>query len=593
MDELEFAQKHLGEFKIKGNEIIPRYCPYCNGGDHRDKDTFALNMEQHAFNCLRGSCGRQGTFRTLLRDFGEEQVKVYQQKAKTSYKAPKPVETVLETGEAEYIRTRGLTDETSKAFGVGVNDRGEVVFPFYETRENFDSNKPTFIKYRPAHKIKKGESKARREKNTKPILFGMHLCSPEHERLYIFEGEFDCMVGYQCSGGYDCVSVPSGCKDFTWIDTCADFIEQYKEIAIIGDNDSAGQEMMQTLTKKLDASVYLPDFSLYEDCKDSNEILFKIGSERVKEIMDTVKVVPVYGVVNISDIGQVDIENMPRHLTGIKALDKMSGGLYMGDLDVWTGKRGEGKSTILTQILLESVKQGYKCCIYSGEIPKNRFKYSLYLQAAGRSACEKTDMSTGRTIQYISKDVSGKIDRWLDGNIWLYDSDIASSDEGDAILTVFEQVYKRYDCRIFLIDNLMTVQTSKKSDDYFQAQADFVIKLRNFAKRFDTCVHLVVHPRKTNGKFVNDSDDIGGLSVISNIACSVFSIRKLKDDEVNENDYDSVLTCLKNRMHGELGKVKMTFNPRNKLFTALGEQETTFPWDRVDNDDEDLEEPPF
>lgn len=593
LDELEFARKYLGEFKIKGDEIIPRFCPYCNGGQHKDKDTFALNVENHLFKCLRGSCGRQGSFKTLLRDFGEEQVKVYQQRTRMQYKEPTPVETALEREEADYIRTRGITDETSKVFGVGVNDNGEVVFPFFETAEAFDNNKPTFIKYRPAHKIKKGESKARREKNTKPILFGMHLCSPDNGRLYIFEGEFDCMVGYQCSEVLNCVSVPSGCKDFTWIDTCADFIEQYREIAIIGDNDAAGQEMMQTLSKKLDAAVYLPDFALYDGNKDANEILFRCGAERVKEIMDTVRIIPVYGVVNISDIAQVDIESIPRHLSGIKALDRMTGGLYMGDLDVWTGKRGEGKSTILTQILLESIKQGYKCCIYSGEIPKSRFKYSLFLQAAGKAVCEKTDMATQRTIQYISKNTYEKIDRWIDGKMWLYDSDIASSDEAENIIKTFEQVYKRYDCRIFLIDNLMTVQTGSKESDYFQSQADFVIKLRNFAKKYDVCVHLVVHPRKTNGRFVNDSDDIGGLSVISNIACSIFTIRKLKEEDARESDHDSEIACLKNRMHGELGRVNMTFNKRNKLFTALGEQEAVFPWDAVDDEEEILEEPPF
>lgn len=76
MDELEFARAYLGDFKIKGQEIVPRYCPYCKGGQHSDRETFALNMEKHTFKCLRGSCGKQGHFSELLRDFGAQGVPV-------------------------------------------------------------------------------------------------------------------------------------------------------------------------------------------------------------------------------------------------------------------------------------------------------------------------------------------------------------------------------------------------------------------------------------------------------------------------------------------------------------------------------------
>ena len=47
MDELEFARAYLGDFKLKGQEIVPRYCPYCRGGQHGDKETFALNIKTH------------------------------------------------------------------------------------------------------------------------------------------------------------------------------------------------------------------------------------------------------------------------------------------------------------------------------------------------------------------------------------------------------------------------------------------------------------------------------------------------------------------------------------------------------------------
>ena len=46
MNEIEFARAHLGDYRVQGAEIKPRLCPYCRGGQHGDKYTFALNTEK-------------------------------------------------------------------------------------------------------------------------------------------------------------------------------------------------------------------------------------------------------------------------------------------------------------------------------------------------------------------------------------------------------------------------------------------------------------------------------------------------------------------------------------------------------------------
>lgn len=594
MTELEFARAHFGDFTIKGAEIVPRLCPYCHGGAHSDKNTFALNVEDHVFKCQRGSCGQQGHFSRLLRDFGEQSDRVHTPAVRKAYKRPAPPKIDSGGTAALYIQSRGISAETAQAFRVGGNDRGEVVFPYFENEAAFCDKQPTFIKYRPARKLNRGEGKARREKDTKPVLFGMHLCKPENGMLYIFEGEFDCMAGYQAHGG-NCVSVPSGCKDFTWLETCTDFLAQYGRVAVIGDNDDPGREMLRELSQKLEAAVYLPDFALYGGCKDANEVLFRHGPERLREIMDGVKPAPVLGLLNVAEIAPLDTGSIPRTLSGIPALDKLTGGLYLGDLNIWTGRRGEGKSTLLTQLLLESVEQGRHVCAYSGEIPAERFKYGLYLQAAdSRRVCERTDPETGRTIHYLLNDVRRQIDRWLDGKFWLYDNRITEADEADSVLRVFEQAYRRYDCRVFLADNLMTVRSCKRESDFYQAQADFTIKLRKFAERFGVAVHLVVHPRKTSGKAVADNDEVGGLSTITNIACAVFSVRRLSEQEATENGCDSMVSCLKNRMYGQLGNVPLEFIPQSRRFVQRGQPEKAFSWETEDFIElDELEEPPF
>ena len=68
----ELADTYLQPYITKGNEIIPRYCPICHGGEHKDRNTFALNIDNKTYNCKRGKCGARGHFTQLCKHFGIE-----------------------------------------------------------------------------------------------------------------------------------------------------------------------------------------------------------------------------------------------------------------------------------------------------------------------------------------------------------------------------------------------------------------------------------------------------------------------------------------------------------------------------------------
>ena len=60
------------ETKEKGDELFFKWCPKCNGGEHRDKETFSVNLKTGAFKCFRASCDYHGHFVELARDVGFE-----------------------------------------------------------------------------------------------------------------------------------------------------------------------------------------------------------------------------------------------------------------------------------------------------------------------------------------------------------------------------------------------------------------------------------------------------------------------------------------------------------------------------------------
>ena len=583
MNEIEYAQRYFGDYTVHGNEIIPKLCPFCNGGESRDIKTFALNFEKHTYNCKRGSCGKTGHFSELLSGVGEKYQEAYpqmiRQKPKRVYKKPETV-IAAKTDQAQaYLKARGITQETADAFGIGSDSNGNMTFPYYRAKEDFDSKSATFIKFRKPVKITEGR-KMWREEDTEPILFGLHLCDPSRKILYITEGEFDAMVIYQVScGTVNVVSVPSGSQDFTWIDTCASELSSYKIIAVIGDTDSPGQKMVLEIAAKLDdKSICAADIAAYEGCKDANEALVRRGPECVERIIASVKPLPVEGLINISEIPSVNYTKMERTLSGFKSLDYALGGFMEGDFTVWTGKRGEGKSTVMNQVLLESMNRGTNCCVYTGEMPKERFKASLSICAAGSTCLDKEiDALTGKMMYSVKPSVQRQLDVWMDRRLWLYDNRIVEIDERDSIIQRFKDAYRHYDCRVFLVDSLMTVMTGETSD-FYRTQAAFVIRVRNFAEKYGVHVHMIVHPRKGNS--VSGNDDVGGMSSNTDIACNTVMIHRCNEKEADELNADAVLSLFKNRAFGDLVDIPLKFDKTSRRFYEPYQPEKIYSWQK-------------
>ncbi len=108
----------LGQVKEKGNEIHALFCPFCGGGKHNDKNTFAINRTTGAYNCLRGSCGETGNIYTLAKYLGveieQEKTDYFREyrKPKKIYKKPEVKTSDLTKPIIDYFKLRGISEET-------------------------------------------------------------------------------------------------------------------------------------------------------------------------------------------------------------------------------------------------------------------------------------------------------------------------------------------------------------------------------------------------------------------------------------------------------------------------------------------------
>lgn len=592
MNVMEFASKYLQPYRFRGEEISPKHCPFC-GRNTKDTYTFFINPTKETYVCHRGSCAAQGHFTQLLKHFGEEVKRVNDcsmdfKKTQKHYKKPK-VDLKPLTNEAEqYLQKRLIGKETLTVYKVSTDDKGNILFPYYD-----EAGTLTFIKYRPVGNTKDLTKKSWRESETKPILWGMNLCSYDLP-LVITEGEPDCLALYE-AGVRNVVSVPSGSKDFEWVDNCWNWLEGFKKIVLFGDNDEPGKEMVEVLSKKL--GEYRTYISSAEPCKDANELLYKMakadGIEKAKkELMERVskaKPTEFKGIISMSQVKRVDYSNLVKVKSSVQALNHYLDGYFMGQTSIWTGINSSGKSTFLGQELIYTVEQGFNVCAYSGELPAFLFKNWIDLQVAGKKGITQVySQSKQSDVTVVKKEIMPKIDRWYDNRFFLFDtsSGVSSNEE---LFRVFEYAAKRYNCKVFLIDNIMTVDYEKMDRDFYRAQSKFVGEVIAFSKRLDVHVHLVAHPRKALGKLTKM--DVMGSGDITNRADNVLSIHRVaesertyeKKGETFETQYhemDNLIQVFKNRYSGVQDiEIGLQYDKETKRMWKEGEEQITVNWD--------------
>lgn len=272
-----FADKHLAPYTIRGDELIPELCPLCHGGERQDKYTFAINLQEGVYVCKRGSCGARGRFEELAQRFGERaEIIRPAARAKKQFVLPQVDILPLTAEIIAYFERRKISAATLNAFSIGADETGNILFPFHRDGEL------VYVKYRAPRKPQGKERKEWQASGTRPILFGMDMCSFA-QPLIITEGQIDALSLYE-AGIRNVVSVPSGCSNLEWVDHCWDWLEKFQTIILFGDNDEPGKKMIRDVVRRLDEARCMvvedyPDRPDGQPTKDANEILFFLGSE--------------------------------------------------------------------------------------------------------------------------------------------------------------------------------------------------------------------------------------------------------------------------------------------------------------------------
>lgn len=594
-DAFRFVREIGATAKAKGDELHFALCPYCQGGNgqKRDKGTFSINLKDGRFKCLRASCNAHGNMITLAHDFDfslGEDIDAYYGKGRKFRKIHTKEKPISKPAAVAYMESRGISEAVTLKYNITVQrDRDNIlVFPFYD-----ENNMLQFVKYRKTDFDKERDScKEWCEKDCKPILFGMNHCNFENETLVLTEGQIDSLSCVE-AGVENAVSVPTGAKGFTWVPYCWDFLARFSTIVIFGDFEHGSISLLEEMKKRFHGAVRHVSEEDYKGCKDANEILRKYGAQAVADAVKSAVAVTNPKIIRLADVRRVDESKMPGFKTGIYSLDQLLGKLYFGQLVLLTGKRGKGKSTLASQLGLMAINAGYTTLFYSGELNNWYFKMWFERQTAGARYINKIKKN-GKEYYHVDARYLYDIERWYYDKALLYDNEILLEEDGteeESLLKILKDGIVRNECKVIIVDNLMTAMEDDSASDLYRQQTVFVKELAKMAKQYEVLILLIAHPRKSiNDRFEND--DVAGSSNITNLVDVVMRYDTPKD-ATDPDTPERTLTIHKNRLTGKTNSkgIKLYFQESSK---RISEHEGLFDlslgWEHQEPEWQDAED---
>jgi twinkle protein len=225
-----------------------------------------------------------------------------------------------------------------------------------------------------------------------------------------------------------------------------------------------------------------------------------------------------------------------------------------GEMTLWAGQNGHGKTEVTTQVAMSLLGQEQKVCIASFEMkPVTTLQRLTRMWARINLFAEEFRSEEGNAEADKFFDEFGE---WSDGRLWFYDQFGNANQE--SVFGLVKYCANELGIKHIFIDSLMKVVSG--SDDY-NAQKQFVNTLFAIGRDYGIHIHLVHHLKKPSGgeAAIPDKHDTKGAGEITDIVDNIFMVwrNKPKEEEfkakgkasTKQTEPDLLLMCRKQRIY--------------------------------------------
>ena len=435
-----------------------------------------------------------------------------------------------------YKEMRGITAKTMEEFDVVTDDfTQEYTYPSGGKKVRMIADKKFFTK-----DGFKGDE-----------LFGMNLfpagCS---KFVTITEGELDAMSAWQMlksNWTTPVVSLPSATPSKKLWENCKEWLDSFEKIILSVDNDEAGNNVADRMSRLFPNKVYRVDHGQY---KDANDFLQAGKAQDYKSSWwKPIKHTPE-NVINTADQFLKLYEDTPEHVyvpTGIQALDDKILGLMQGHFTMFKAPTGIGKTELMRYLEYQMLQRNIPIATWHLEETKLR-------SLLGLASYKMNDNVTRRDLiedKGVDKEVREAIVDLTKGEN-LYQFYLGDGQGADELCDQIRFFSQACDCKFVFFEPIQDVITGTEESKE-QQLADLSVRLSKLAAELNIGIVSIGH--------TNENGDFKYCKMIGQRASVIVNLHRDKESDDMEERNTTYLKIEKNRPSSEEGMAgKLKFN---------------------------------
>jgi twinkle protein len=504
-------------------------CPYVSCGS---SDAFSFNTNGYGkcHACDTGYPSKQEMF-----DWAKEK---YPTMEKDGFDNLRSIVSSQPTAMSQktYKEMRGITAKTMEEFDVVTDDfTQEYTYPSGGKKVRMIADKKFFTK-----DGFKGDE-----------LFGMNLfpagCS---KFVTITEGELDAMSAWQMlksNWTTPVVSLPSATPSKKLWENCKEWLDSFEKIILSVDNDEAGNNVADRMSRLFPNKVYRVDHGQY---KDANDFLQAGKAQDYKSSWwKPIKHTPE-NVINTADQFLKLYEDTPEHVyvpTGIQALDDKILGLMQGHFTMFKAPTGIGKTELMRYLEYQMLQRNIPIATWHLEETKLR-------SLLGLASYKMNDNVTRRDLiedKGVDKEVREAIVDLTKGEN-LYQFYLGDGQGADELCDQIRFFSQACDCKFVFFEPIQDVITGTEESKE-QQLADLSVRLSKLAAELNIGIVSIGH--------TNENGDFKYCKMIGQRASVIVNLHRDKESDDIEERNTTYLKIEKNRPSSEEGMAgKLKFN---------------------------------